>query len=156
MMSTLSSLSRWSAGSALCLAGWLLAAPSQAQFAMVPSPLAATPQASEAESELNYKRDAAKHLYLTYPMRIYKGRMPPLLYGVAIVETDVDADGAVVDVRLRRPPGAAEVGPWILQMIRKAGPFPPPAKLGKITYVDIWLVHRGGNFQLDTLTEGQN
>jgi TonB family protein len=123
---------------------------------MVPAPLAAAPQASEADSELNYKRDAAKHLYATYPMRVYKGRMPPLLYGVAIVETDVDADGAVVDVRLRRPPGAPEVGPWILQMIRKAGPFPPPAKLGKMTYVDIWLVHKGGNFQLDTLTEGQN
>ena len=149
-------LSRWSAGSVLCLAGWMAAAPSQAQFAMVPSPLAAAALASEAESELNYKRDAAKHLYLTYPMRIYKGRMPPLLYGVAIVETDVEADGAVVDVRLRRPPGAAEVGPWIVQMIRKAGPFPTPAKLGKTTYVDIWLVHKGGNFQLDTLTEGQN
>ena len=142
--------------SAVCLAGWTGLAPAWAQFAMVPSPLAAAATASEADSDLGYKRDAARHLYASYPMRIYKGRMPPLLYGVAIVETDVDADGAVVDVRLRRPPGAAEVGPWILQMIRKAGPFPPPAKLGKITYVDIWLVHRGGNFQLDTLTEGQN
>ena len=155
-MLTLPCLSRCLAGPVLCLAGWLVAVPSQAQFAMVPSPLAATPQASEAESGLNYKRDAAKHLYLTYPMRVYKGRMPPLLYGVAIVETDVETDGEVVDVRLRRPPGAAEVGPWIVQMIRKAGPFPAPAKLGKTTYVDVWLVHKGGNFQLDTLTEGQN
>lgn len=155
-MNSVMRYSRPLAAAALCLAGWLAALPAQAQFAMVPAPLAATPQPSEADSELNYKRDAAKHLYASYPLRIYKGRMPPLLYGVAIVETDVDADGAVVDVRLRRPPGAAEVGPWILQMIRKAGPFPVPAKLGKITYVDIWLVHRGGNFQLDTLTEGQN
>ena len=80
-MLTLPCLSRCLAGPVLCLAGWLVAVPSQAQFAMVPSPLAATPQASEAESGLNYKRDAAKHLYLTYPMRVYKGRMPPLLYG---------------------------------------------------------------------------
>jgi len=141
---------------ALCLAGWLASPSVQAQFAMVPAPLVVAPQPSEADSELNYKRDAAKHLYATYPMRVFKGRMPPLLYGVAIVETDVDGDGAVLEVRLRRPPGAPEVGPWILQMIRKAGPFPPPAKLGKMTYVDIWLVHKGGNFQLDTLTEGQN
>ena len=123
---------------------------------MVPSPLAAAAGFSEAESDLGYKRDAAKHLYASYPMRIFKGRLPPLLYGVAIVETDVDGDGAVTDVRMRRPPAAAEVGPWIVQMIRKAGPFPPPAKLGKATYTDIWLVHKGGNFQLDTLTEGQN
>ncbi len=155
-MSTVLRLSRWFAGSALCLAGCLAALPVQAQFAMVPTPLAASPQPSEADSDQTYKRDAAKHIYASYPMRIYKGRMPPLLYGVAIVETDVEADGTVVDVRMRRPPGAAEVGPWIQQMIRKAGPFPPPAKIGKATYTDIWLVHKGGNFQLDTLTEGQN
>ena len=155
-MPSLSRVFRWSPGTALCLAAWMASAPSHAQFAMVPSPLAAASQPSEADTELTYKRDAAKHLYVTYPMRIYKGRMPPLLYGVAIVETDVEADGSVTDVRLRRPPGAAEVGPWIVQMIRKAGPFPVPAKLGKATYVDVWLVHKGGNFQLDTLTEGQN
>ncbi len=152
----MTSRSRLSAASALCLAGWLATPSVQAQFAMVPSPLVTAPQSSDADSDLNYKRDAAKHLYASYPMRIYKGRMPPLLYGVAIVETDVDAEGAVLDVRMRRPPAAPEVGPWILQMIRKAGPFPLPAKLGKATSVDIWLVHKGGNFQLDTLTEGQN
>ncbi len=155
-MSTALRFPRFLVLSAVCLACWTGAAPARAQFAMVPSPLAAAAAASDADSDLGYKRDAAKHLYASYPMRIYKGRMPPLLYGVAIVETDVDGDGAVIDVRLRRPPGAAEVGPWIVQMIRKAGPFPPPARLGKATYVDIWLVHKGGNFQLDTLTEGQN
>jgi protein TonB len=141
---------------ALCLAACLAGAPAHAQFAMVPSPLPAASQPSEADSDQTYRKDAAKHIYATYPMRVWKGKMPPLLYGVAIVETEVDADGTVLDVRFRRPPGAAEVAPWIIQMIRKAGPFPAPAKLGKATYVDIWLVHKGGNFQLDTLTEGQN
>ena len=155
-MSPASHTPRWSAALALCLLGGLLGAPAQAQFAMAPAPLLVTPPSSEAGSDQDYKRDAARHLYAAYPMRIYKGRMPPLLYGVAIVETDVEADGSVVDVRMRRPPGAAEVGPWIQQMIRKAAPFPAPAKIGKATYVDIWLVHKGGNFQLDTLTEGQN
>ena len=147
---------RVSALCALALAGSLLAAPARAQFAMAPSPLLTTPSPSAAATDLAYKQDAAKHLYAAYPMRIFKGKMPPLLYGVAIVETDVDADGTVLDVRLRRPPGAAEVGPWIQQMIRKAAPFPAPASLGKATYVEIWLVHKGGNFQLDTLTEGQH
>ena len=70
--------------------------------------------------------------------------------------TEVDAQGQILDVRVRRPPAAPEVGPWVLSMIRKAGPFPPPAKLGKATYTEVWLVHKSGNFQLDTLTEGQN
>ncbi len=138
------------------LAGWLCALPAQAQFAMVPSPLPPALQPSQAESDQEYRSEAAKHLYASYPMRVYKGRMPPLLYGVAIVETEIDAEGKLIDVRIRRPPAAPEVGPWIVQMIRKAAPFPPPAKMGKATYQDIWLVHKGGNFQLDTLTEGQN
>lgn len=139
----------------LCLAAATLG-PAHAQFAMVPSPLLNTPAASEAATDADYRLDAARHLYASYPMRIYKGRMPPLLYGVAIIETDVDAQGNVVEVRVRRPPAAPEVGPWIQQMVRKAAPFPAPARLGKATYVDIWLVHKGGNFQLDRLTEGQD
>lgn len=138
------------------LAGSLLFHPAQAQFAMAPPALPPVLKPSEAESEGAYKREAAKHLYASYPMRVYKGRMPPMLYGIAIVETDIDGEGNVVDVRLKRPPAAAEVGPWIQQMIRKAGPFPPPAKLGRATYNEIWLVHKSGNFQLDTLTEGQD
>jgi periplasmic protein TonB len=130
--------------------------PAAAQFALVPAPLFGTPQASAAESDVAYRADAAKHLYAAYPMRVFKGRMPPLLYGVAIVDTEIDAAGNIIDVRVRRPPAAPEVGPWVVAMIRKAGPFPPPAKLGKAVYTDIWLVHKGGNFQLDTLTEGQN
>jgi TonB family protein len=142
--------------STLLVAGLVAAMPAAAQFAMVPAPLQAPAQASQADSEQAYRADAARHLYAAYPMRVFKGRMPPLLYGVAIVETEVGADGTVIDVRVRRPPAAPEVGPWVVAMIRKAGPFPPPARLGKAVYTDIWLVHKGGNFQLDTLTEGQN
>ncbi len=140
----------------LLLAVAWLAGPARAQFAMVPSPLPASGAPSEADSDAAYRADAARHLYASYPMRIYKGKLPPLLYGVMIVETEVDAQGQILDVRVRRPPAAPEVGPWVVSMIRKAAPFPPPAKLGKATYTDIWLVHKSGNFQLDTLTEGQN
>jgi protein TonB len=128
----------------------------RAQFTMVPVPMQAPATASNAETPVEYKRDAAKHLYASFPMRIYRGKMPPLLYGVAIVEVEVDAEGKVLDVQLKRPPAAPEVGPWVQSMIRRAAPFPLPAKLGeKVTFSEIWLVDKGGNFQLDTLTEGQ-
>ena len=149
-------LSRLLSTSLLGAAAGLVGLPATAQFAMVPAPLFGTPQVSEADNDKDYRTDAAKHLYAAYPMRIYKGRMPPLLYGVAIIDTEIDAGGNIVDVRVRRPPAAPEVGPWVVAMIRKAGPFPPPAKLGKAVYTDVWLVHKSGNFQLDTLTEGQN
>jgi hypothetical protein len=40
-------------------------------------------------------------------------------------------------------------------MIKKASPFPAPARMGSVRYTDIWLVDKSGRFQLDTLTEGQ-
>jgi len=121
----------------------------------LPPPEPAPHRVSSATNILDYRKEAAEHLYALHRDELYVGRMPPLLYGVMIVETEIDETGALLDVRVRRPPAAPEVGPWIVQMIRKAAPFPPPAKLGKTVYSDIWLVHKGGNFQLDTLTEGQ-
>ena len=88
-------------------------------------------------------------------MRIYKGKLPPLLYGVMMTETQIDAQGAVIDVTVRRPPAAKEVGPWVVQLIKRAGPYPAPAKMGLTTVNEIWLVDKSGLFQVDTLTEGQ-
>ncbi len=82
--------------------------------------------------------------------------MPPLLYGIAVVETEIDENGQILDVNIIRKPAAPEVGPWVVEMIKKSGPFPPPARMGRVKYLDVWLVHKSGKFQLDTLTEGQN
>ena len=54
-------------------------------------------------------------------------------------------------------PSVMETLPQTLpQMIRQAAPFPPPQRMGRAVYREIWLVDKGGNFQVDTLTEGQN
>ncbi|MEN9892695.1 MAG: hypothetical protein RLY78_2990 [Pseudomonadota bacterium] len=143
-------------GSGLALAGLLAAAPANAQFRSTPPALPGTGEPSAAASGQAYRQDAARHLYASYPMQVWKGRLPPLLHGVAVVEVDVDAEGQVTDVRFKRPPAAPEVAPWIQQMIRRAAPFPAPRQIGPTQYVDVWLVHKGGRFQLDTLTEGQD
>lgn len=133
------------------------ALPALAQFSMVPLPtLGAPPAASIAETAAQYKLDAARHLYAVYESRIFKGRLPPLLFGVMITETHLDPSGEVLDVSILRRPAAEEVGPWVVQMIKRAGPFPAPAKIGLTKVLEIWLVHKSGRFQLDTLTEGQD
>ncbi|MFZ4649992.1 MAG: hypothetical protein ACOYLV_04705 [Rubrivivax sp.] len=130
----------------------------QAQFAMVPpSALQADPPASQAADEREYRKDAARHLYAAFPSRIYKGKLPPLMYAVMITDTELDATGQVQKVTVVRPPAAAtEVTPWVVSLIRRASPFPAPTRLGeKAVYREIWLVDRSGRFQVDTLTEGQ-
>ena len=136
-----------------------LAGPAAAQFAMVPPPaLQAAPEPSQAEDERAYRQDAARHLYRAYGSRIYKGKLPPMMYAVMITDTEVDATGAVLSVKVARPPAAAkEVTPWVLALIRGASPFPAPQRLGEngAVYREIWLVDKSGRFQVDTLTEGQ-
>lgn len=133
------------------------AASVSAQFASTPSPAApGAKKVSTAPTAKDYRRDGARHVYAAYGAHIYKGKLPPLMYAIAITETEIDDDGNVVNATIVRHPAAAkEVSPWVLEMIRKASPFPKPARLGRVKYLDIWLVHKSGKFQLDTLTEGQ-
>jgi protein TonB len=33
--------------------------------------------------------------------------------------------------------------------------LPPPVRMGRVRFIEIWLVDRSGRFQVDSLTEGQ-
>jgi periplasmic protein TonB len=152
-------------GAAACKAAaalalwWTLAAAAWAQdpFAQPPEPLRPTrPAASTALSEDDYRNDAARHLYATYAAQVLKGKVPAYVYAVMVTDTEVDAQGNVLSVRVVRAPSEAdEVVPWVLAMVRRASPLPALLHLKGMRYVDIWLVDQSGRFQLDTLTEGQ-
>jgi hypothetical protein len=141
----------------LALAGVFAVPSALAQFQAPPSVNKASATAtSVATTAKDYRKDGARHLYAAYQKQIHEGKMPPLLYGIAIIETRIGSKGEVRDVRVVRKPAAAEVAPWAVNMIKAAAPFPPSARLGSVTYTEIWLVDKSGRFQLDTLTEGQN
>jgi hypothetical protein len=89
--------------------------------------------------------------------RIWKGRLPPLLYAVGVLQVEVDGKGYVRNLSwMRAPKHAPEVIAEIERTVRAAAPYPVPAKMGKVVYTDTWLWHKSGRFQLDTLTEGQD
>ncbi len=120
--------------------------------------LAAVQKVSKAASARDYRIDVARHFYEAYAPRIFKGRLPPLIHAVVVVETTVDANGRPSDVKVVRGPShAPDVTAAVIQMIRHAGPLPLPTMLGAgAKFTEIWLVHKDGRFQLDALTEGQN
>ncbi|WP_062470916.1 hypothetical protein [Variovorax boronicumulans] len=103
-----------------------------------------------------YRKTGARHIYKAYASRIYKGKIPPLVYAVVVVETEIDANGKVTNVTFSRVPShAPEVPPMIAELVKATSPLPSPGKLGGHTYVDTWLWDKSGNFQLDSLTLGQ-
>ena len=114
-------------------------------------------RSSAAASARAYRQDGATHLYGLNNERIYKGRMPPLLYAVGVLNVEIDRAGRVTRLDwLRAPRHAPEVMAEIERTVRAASPFPAPVRLGKVVYTDTWLWHKNGTFQLDTLTEGQD
>ena len=158
---------------------WLLALLSAAAAAVVsacktaPEPAPKTPDASPvigpvagpqgsarssvATTPRAYREDGATHIYGLNSDRIYKGRMPPLLYAVGVLNVEIDKTGRVTHLDwMRAPRHAPEVMAEIAKMIQEASPFPAPARMGKVVYTDTWLWHKSGKFQLDTLTEGQD
>jgi hypothetical protein len=111
---------------------------------------------SGATNPKDYRQDAARHLYGRNIDRVYKGKMPPLLYAVAVLQVEVDGRGQVTALQwMRAPSQAPEVVAEIERTVRQAAPFPAPVRMGRVTYTDTWLWHKSGRFQLDTLTEGQ-
>ncbi len=167
--------------STLRIAGWLVAGGTAALLAactstplppeppppvvVIPPPAEPPPVVEEtpkgavssASTPRAYRRDAAGHLYALHRERIWKGRMPPLLYAIGVIQVEVDRDGQVRGIDwMRAPRHAPEVIAEIERMVRAAAPYPVPARMGKVVYTDTWLWHKSGQFQLDTLTEGQD
>ena len=130
-------------------------APSEAQVAAAAQ--VSSSRTSNATNPRAYRADAASHLYGLNQERIYKGRMPPLLYAIGVLQVEVDGRGNVRKLDwMRAPKHAPEVVAEIERTVRAAAPFPAPARMGKVVYTDTWLWHKSGRFQLDTLTEGQD
>jgi len=118
---------------------------------------AAIQRTSGATSAGAYRSDAASHVYALNQQRIYKGRLPPLLYAIGTLQVEVDRSGNVRKLNwMRAPKHAPEVVAEIERTVRAAEPFPAPVRLGRVVYTDTWLWHESGRFQLHTLTEGQD
>ncbi|OOG36801.1 hypothetical protein B0B52_20940 [Polaromonas sp. A23] len=136
------------------------AAPEQAPLSTMTGPVAGpkgSARSSPASTPRAYRESGASHLYGMNSDRIYKGRMPPLLYAIGVLNVEINQVGIVTRLDwMRAPRHAPEVIAEIENMIKKASPFPAPTRLGKVVYTDTWLWHKSGKFQLDTLTEGQD
>ena len=124
------------------------------QVAAVPKMIIKSSAAADPRA---YRQDAASHIYSQNGERIWKGRMPPLLYAIGVLQVEVDGQGQVRNLNwMRAPKHEPEVIAEIERTVRAAAPFPVPARMSKVVYTDTWLWHKSGKFQLDTLTEGQD
>jgi hypothetical protein len=142
---------------AACVLAVVPAVAADSVFVTKPVPAKAR-KVSMAATPKEYRVDVARYIYESYPTRIYKGRLPPLIHAVVVVETTVDSQGQPREIKVVRGPShAPDVTAAVKEMTYRISPLPVPAKLaGGVRYTEIWLVNKDGRFQLDALTEGQN
>ena len=124
--------------------------------AEIEPPAPPTSPALYEASSADYRRDAARHIYQRLPARIYKGKLPPMLKAVVVVDIHIEPSGQIGHIDwVRVPKHAPEVREEIEQAIIQSAPFPAPTQFKRVRYTETWLWHKSGRFQLDTLTEGQ-
>jgi hypothetical protein len=70
----------------ICAASVGSALAADVNFVASPVP-AAEAKTSEALDHKGYRVDGARHIYESYPHRIYKGKLPPLVHAIVVVET---------------------------------------------------------------------
>ena len=99
------------------------AAPPKPDAAGVTGPVAASrgsARSSNASTPRAYREDGASHLYGLNANRIYRGRMPPLLYAVGVLNVEIDNAGRVTRLDwMRAPRHAPEVIAEIERTIRR-------------------------------------
>ena len=91
---------------------------------------------SHATTPKDYRQDGARHIYKHNGHRIHKGQLPPLMHAVGVLQVDLDDRGNVRQLNWMRAPSHV---PDVMREIERT----------------VWLWDKSGNFQLDTLTEGQ-
>ena len=138
-------------------AAWMSGCSSPKKVSVAPVPPAPPTILSAARNTREYRRDMAQHLYQLNRTRIYRGKLPPLLYAIGVTRLTVSPQGELLEIDwMRQPRHAPEVVAEIERTIRAAAPFPVAPALARLDYTETWLWDKSGRFQLDTLTEGQS
>jgi protein TonB len=144
-----------SAAAVILWAPLFLANAADGTFVSIPVP-SAGPKVSQAMDLRAYRLDGARHIYESYPYRVFRGKLPPLMHAIVVVEVVLDEMGVIKEINvIRAPSHAPDVTAAVREMIERVAPFPAPARLGSVTWTETWLVDRSGRFQLDALSEGQ-
>jgi hypothetical protein len=92
------------------------------------------PPAPPARNWDEFKKMAARRMVTASPQGSYMGKPPPMLFGIPIMEIELNADGSVRNVSVMRPPAnslAANTVDFAREAIRRGGPYGDVSKLPK-------------------------
>ena len=89
-------------------------------------PMVLVPPAQAARNWDEFKRAAARRMVVASPNHAYLGKPPPMLFGIPILEIELNADGSVRDIVVTRPPANMDAQDTIAiakEAIHRAAPY---------------------------------
>lgn len=139
-------------GAAVAALAGCASRPSAAPPSRTPPPQpGAAPGPTTARNWDEFKLGAGQRLVAAHPGGTYLGRVPDLLFGIPVLETELNADGSVRSIKvLRRPsdPAAADTVELAIAAVRRAAPYGDVTRLPKPwTWVEAFLFNERRQFK---------
>ena len=89
------------------------------------------------------------------PQHSYMGKPPPMLFGIPILEIELNADGSVRNVSVVRPPANAEAASTVdiaIEAVRRGAPYGDVSRLGRsVKWTEVFLFNDKRQFKPRTL-----
>lgn len=159
---------------ALALAGCEMLQPQPEPAAPKPQPVAAprprpAPAAPAAAPEPDrpgltlpdYQKEVATAMVRANADATFRGKLPPLLRSVVVLQVSIDKEGMPSRVVLFRSNGFAELEKSAIAAVYRAAPYPIPGRSllsghSSITFTESFLFRNDGRFQVRTVAEEQS
>ena len=118
-------------------------------------PRVSLPPAPAVRNWDEFKRMAARRMVAASPQGSYMGKTPPIMFGIPILETELNADGTVRNISVTRPPAnpeAANTTQYAMEAIRRGAPYGDVSKLPKPwRFTEVFLFNDKRQFKPRTL-----
>jgi hypothetical protein len=131
------------------------AAPERAAVVVDLGPPVALPPANPARTWDEFKRLAARRLVAANPKATYMGKPPPILFGIPVLEVELNGDGSVRQINITRPPSNIDAQytiDYAMEAVRRGAPYGDMSRLPKPwKWTEVFLFTEKRQFKPRTL-----
>ncbi len=114
-------------------------------------PAVALAPAPAARNLDEFKKIAARRMVAGSPRNSYMGTPPPMLFGIPILEVELNNDGTVRNISVVRPPAnplAAGTTDIAMEAVRRGAPYGDVSKLPKpVKWTEVFLFNEKNQFK---------
>lgn len=129
--------------------------------APAPAPAAAPEPDRPGLTMQDYQKEIAVAIVRTSAEETFRGKLPPLLRSVVVLQVSIDDKGMPSSVTLFRSNGFSDLEKSAITAVYRAAPYPIPGRSllaghSSVTFTESFLFRNDGRFQVRTVAEPQS